>query len=193
MDLCTNLKRAWNSLLNNNGCRKIASIGRQTIVAIPKGHDRNLEKPPSGLLIEQNVTADHVEAHEHSTPEPSLAPPSHVNNHLKSALRCGLGVAAGIVLGVDGVVHSLSAQHIHHPDSLVGTQARYLLQIYAGYFLVVLLLFLFAIDCKIWTMTGINYRVLKRRLQAICEYLRSRDLKMEMSMDEEMLSRQRSA
>jgi xenotropic and polytropic retrovirus receptor 1 len=160
MDLSANLKRAWRSLLNINGCRKIANIGRQTIVAGPKGHDRYLEKPPSGLLIKKKVTADHVEAQEHSTPEPPLPPPSHAEIHLRSALRCGFGVAAGIILGVDGVVRSLLVQHIHRPDSPVGAQARYLLQIYAGYFLAVLLLLSFAINCKIWTMTGIDYRVL---------------------------------
>ncbi|KAK4941507.1 Xenotropic and polytropic retrovirus receptor 1 [Elasticomyces elasticus] len=72
-----------------------------------------------------------------------------------TTFRNGLYVAAGICFGVTGLVNA--AHLLRSPDPTISTQTSYLLQIYAGYFLSLLLFLLFSLDCRIWTMSHVNY------------------------------------
>ncbi|KAL8966408.1 MAG: hypothetical protein Q9183_003385, partial [Haloplaca sp. 2 TL-2023] len=76
-------------------------------------------------------------------------------DHAGSIFRNGLLVAAGAVFGIQGLVYG--TEHLNDPDPVILSQASYLLQIYGGYFLALLLVLLFCLDCRIWTQAKINY------------------------------------
>ncbi|OKL61240.1 hypothetical protein UA08_03857 [Talaromyces atroroseus] len=77
------------------------------------------------------------------------------DDYSPSTFRTGLLLAAGIVSCIQGL--KLAVGLLEDADSVVKVQASYLLQIYAGYFLVVFHCILFCLDCMIWTRAKINY------------------------------------
>ncbi|KAI5288821.1 hypothetical protein KEM52_001011 [Ascosphaera acerosa] len=72
-----------------------------------------------------------------------------------TTFRNGVMFASGFVLGVQGVVSA--GHHLFHPDPTVRVQTSYILQLYAGYALILLHFLLFCLDCFVWTRTKINY------------------------------------
>ncbi|KAL8764683.1 MAG: hypothetical protein Q9194_006893 [Teloschistes cf. exilis] len=80
---------------------------------------------------------------------------SRAGDHNGSVFRNGLLVAAGTVFGVQGLVYG--AVHLANPDENIKVNTSYLLQIYGGYFLSLLLILFFCLDCRIWTKAKINY------------------------------------
>lgn len=98
---------------------------------------------------------------------------SRAGDHSGSVFRNGLLIAAGAVFGVQGLVYG--AEHLADPDPVVKVNASYLLQvkyhptssrkwklnqslqIYGGYFLALLLVLVFCLDCRIWARAKINY------------------------------------
>lgn len=72
-----------------------------------------------------------------------------------NAFRNGLFIGTGIVFTLQGLVYG--AQLLFDPDPEVQQRTSYLMQIYAGYFLMLTLMFLFCIDCYMWTNNKINY------------------------------------
>jgi len=73
-----------------------------------------------------------------------------------SAFRSGILIGTGTVFAVQGVIYAAGTIY-YHPDPVIRTQASYLLQIYAGYFLALYLFWWFCLDCSIWTRNKINY------------------------------------
>ncbi|KAI1821834.1 EXS-domain-containing protein [Xylaria intraflava] len=67
----------------------------------------------------------------------------------------GLSIGIGAVFSIQGLVYG--AQLLFDPDPTVRLQTSYLLQIYAGYFLMLLLFSLFCLNCYFWTAHKINY------------------------------------
>jgi hypothetical protein len=49
-------------------------------------------------------------------------------------------------------------EEIYDPSPIISTQAGYLLQIYAGYFLILLLVWLFVVDARQFTQAKVNYQ-----------------------------------
>lgn len=83
----------------------------------------------------------------------SLARRAYESAH---AFRNGLLFGIGTVFSIQGVI---SAQTMtRSPDPLIRTQTGFLLQIYAGYFLILYLFAFFCVDCCIWTRNRINYQ-----------------------------------
>lgn len=73
-----------------------------------------------------------------------------------SSFRSGLLVGIGAVFSVQGL--ALGADLLlHSQDPVMRVQTAYLLQIYAGYFLMLYLFSLFCLVCRIWTLNKINY------------------------------------
>ncbi|KAI3339816.1 EXS family-domain-containing protein [Ustulina deusta] len=67
----------------------------------------------------------------------------------------GLSIGIGAVFTIQGLVYG--GQLLFDPDPTIRLQVSYLLQIYGGYFLILLLFSLFCIDCYFWTANKINY------------------------------------
>lgn len=71
------------------------------------------------------------------------------------AFRNGLFIGTGTVFTLQGLVYG--SQLLYDSDPEVQQQTSYLLQIYGGYFLMLTLMFLFCLDCYMWTANKINY------------------------------------
>ncbi|KAL8746411.1 MAG: hypothetical protein Q9184_007751, partial [Pyrenodesmia sp. 2 TL-2023] len=80
---------------------------------------------------------------------------NRTSDHTGSVFRNGLLIAAGAVFGAQGLVYG--GKHLFDADPVIRTNASYLLQIYGGYFLGLLLVLLFCLDCLIWSRAKINY------------------------------------
>ncbi|KAI5924074.1 EXS family-domain-containing protein [Camillea tinctor] len=72
-----------------------------------------------------------------------------------NAFRNGLCIGIGAVFTLEGLVNG--SELLFQPDLELVQQTSYLLQIYAGYFLMLLLFFLFCVNCRLWTASKINY------------------------------------
>ncbi|KAI1753565.1 EXS family-domain-containing protein [Xylaria castorea] len=73
----------------------------------------------------------------------------------KIAFWNGLAIGIGAVFTIQGLTYG--AELLFDPDPTIQLQASYLLQIYGGYFLILLLFSLFCLDCYLWTANKINY------------------------------------
>ncbi|KAL2128769.1 hypothetical protein VTI74DRAFT_8675 [Chaetomium olivicolor] len=73
-----------------------------------------------------------------------------------SAFRSGLMVGIGAVFAIQGLIYG-SELPLGDEDDNLRKQTAYLLQIYGGYFLVLLLFTLFTLDCRMWTKNKVNY------------------------------------
>lgn len=67
----------------------------------------------------------------------------------------GLSIGIGVVFTVQGLIYG--AELLFDPDPTIRLQTSYLLQIYGGYFLILLLFSLFCLNCYLWTANKINY------------------------------------
>lgn len=76
-------------------------------------------------------------------------------NQSGSSFQNGFLVGTGIVFSIQGLIYG--AQLLWHEDEDMREQTSYLMQIYGGYFLVLLLFSLFCLNCMIWTNSKINY------------------------------------
>ncbi|EAW12698.1 SPX and EXS domain-containing protein [Aspergillus clavatus NRRL 1] len=72
-----------------------------------------------------------------------------------NTFRAGLLSMAGVLFGIQSLIYA--GQHLEHEDDDVQVRTSYLLQIYAGYFLIVFHFLLFCLDCMVWTKSKINY------------------------------------
>ncbi|KAG6195476.1 hypothetical protein E4U47_006377 [Claviceps purpurea] len=67
----------------------------------------------------------------------------------------GFLIGTGLIFNLEGLIYG--AQLLETGDDVLRVQTSYLMQIYAGYFLMLLMLFLFCVNCFIWTRNKINY------------------------------------
>ncbi|EEQ29250.1 conserved hypothetical protein [Microsporum canis CBS 113480] len=72
-----------------------------------------------------------------------------------NSFRNGLLLAAGLVFAIQGLYYAI--RHLFEDDLNQKTETSYLLQIYGGYFLILVHFLLFCLDCRIWSMSKINY------------------------------------
>lgn len=73
-----------------------------------------------------------------------------------SAFRSGLMIGIGAVFTVQGLIYGSEFLFSDKDEKLV-EQTSYLLQLYGGYFLILLLFTLFTLDCRMWTKNKVNY------------------------------------
>jgi xenotropic and polytropic retrovirus receptor 1 len=71
------------------------------------------------------------------------------------SFRSGLWLASGTCLGAAGLANGLRL--LFDSDPRTSVQTAYLLQLYGGYFLALLLGLMFLLNCKIWKANRINY------------------------------------
>ncbi|KAK4103992.1 SPX-domain-containing protein, partial [Parathielavia hyrcaniae] len=72
------------------------------------------------------------------------------------AFRSGLLIGIGVVFAVQGIIYGTRILANDEDDDLA-QQTSYLLQLYGGYFLALLLFSLFTLDCRMWTKNKVNY------------------------------------
>ena len=72
-----------------------------------------------------------------------------------SAFQSGFLIGTGLVFTVQGVIYG--GRLLFHDDPQLRQNTSYLLQVYGGYFLMLLLFSLFCINCMIWEKNKINY------------------------------------
>lgn len=72
-----------------------------------------------------------------------------------SSFLNGILIGTGVVFSIQGLVYGV--QLLFHQDALVRLHTSYLLQLYGGYFLMLLLFSYFCINCYIWTLCKVNY------------------------------------
>lgn len=72
-----------------------------------------------------------------------------------SAFRSGLLIGFGAVFAVQGLIYG--SELLFQDDHTLKENTSYLLQLYGGYFLMILLFALFTLACRIWTLNKINY------------------------------------
>lgn len=72
-----------------------------------------------------------------------------------SSFLNGFLIGTGLIFNIQGVI--CGSQLLLDSDDTVRLQTSYLLQIYAGYFLMLFMFSLFCINCFIWTKNKINY------------------------------------
>jgi hypothetical protein len=73
----------------------------------------------------------------------------------ESSFHNGLLIGIGGVFAIQGLIYG--AQLLFDDDHEVRTQTSYLMQIYGGYFLMLMLFSWFCINCWIWTANKVNY------------------------------------
>ncbi|KAJ6786125.1 hypothetical protein PWT90_02481 [Aphanocladium album] len=72
-----------------------------------------------------------------------------------SSFLNGFLIGTGIVFSIQGLVYGV--QLLFHHDAVIRLHTSYLLQLYAGYFLMLLLFSYFCINCYLWTKCKVNY------------------------------------
>ncbi|KAL2179077.1 SPX domain-containing protein [Thermothelomyces heterothallicus CBS 202.75] len=85
------------------------------------------------------------------------APQKRQGDSSDSAFRSGLMIGVGSVFAVQGLIYGSEILLGHDEDEDFVEQTGYLLQLYGGYFLVLLLFGLFTLDCRMWSKNKVNY------------------------------------
>ena len=72
-----------------------------------------------------------------------------------STFRSGLLIGCGAVFAIQGLIYG--AELLFDSDTVLRQRTSYLMQIYGGYFLMLLLFSLFTLACSVWTHNKVNY------------------------------------
>ena len=153
------------TLMNRTAFRKINKKYDKAVNARPTGRYMS-EKVNTANFVTSNIIEGHIVAVEdlyaryfergnHKIAVGKLRTKLKPSDQSSSSFRNGLLVAAAIVFGCFGIYNA--ADHISNDNVVLSDQASYLLQLYAGYFLAVILFLMFCVNCMIWRDAKINY------------------------------------
>ena len=155
------------ALVNRTAFRKINKKFDKTVNAQPKmrfvtdkvqkSHFVTSDTVDTYISLVEDLYARYFERGNHKLAVGKLrARISKAGHYTGSVFRTGVLAAAGLVFGIQGLVYGvqqLLTSPINH-----STQVNFLLQIYGGYFLLLLLTGLFVVDTAIFTAYRVNYQ-----------------------------------
>ncbi|WDK12756.1 EXS family protein [Colletotrichum graminicola] len=154
------------ALLNRTAFRKLNKKYDKAVKARPQYRYMN-EKVNKSWFVNSEVVDGHIKAVEdlyaryfergnHKIAAGKLRSLSRrPGDESGSAFRCGILLGTGLVFAIQGTV--FGGQLLFDDDAEVRARTGYLMQIYGGYFLMLLLFSMFCVNCAIWTRNKINY------------------------------------
>lgn len=155
------------ALLNRTAFRKITKKYDKTVDArstsrymsekVNKAYFVNSEVLDTYIHDVEDLYARYFERGSHKVAVGKLrAKIAKAGDFTGSIWRQGVLATAGIVFAIQGVVYG--TEQVYDPDPVMSVQAGYLLQIYGGYFLMLLLTGLFVLDARTFTHAKVNYQ-----------------------------------
>lgn len=154
------------AMLNRTAFRKLNKKFDKAVNARPPMRYMN-EKVNKTWFVNSDVLEGHIKAvedlyaryFEHGNQKLAVGKLRKLHRKPKdesgSSFLNGFLIGTGAVFTIQGLVYGV--QLLYDDDRTVRLQTSYLLQLYGGYFLMLMLFSLFCINCSIWLRNRVNY------------------------------------